>query len=179
MDATGPEKKAAQSKPKKKRAPKKPKNKGGRKHRTVKKLGGSRKRPVYTSDVKWRAVVVENLANGTTIAGACKAANIARSTYYKQFDEDAEFARACNKAMKCRLSIVVDSLFVSSRKGDTAAGKFLAKNWSKGEYKDKHEIDTTIKGPPTKVNFVLEPPKDYSAAIPPKTKEEAQKDKPA
>lgn len=161
--------------PKSKRKPAVKKRKRGRQTREVVRRGRKRKPPAYTSDVKWRIVVVQNLANGTTIAAACNAASIQRSTYYANYNDNKQFAAACDDAMKCRLSIVVDSLFISSRKGDTAAGKFLTKNWSKGEYKDQHDVTAKVTGPST-IIFQLESPKDYGGFEGPK---KDSKDKPA
>lgn len=88
------------------------------------------------------------------ISEACKAAGIARRTFYLWKDEDAEFAEKADEITEATIDAVEGYLMKEMKAGNPACIIFFLKTRAKHRgYVEKSEVENTIKG--VKGKYVL------------------------
>jgi hypothetical protein len=84
-----------------------------------------------------RTAILKALAQGKSISAACRAARIARSSYYLWHDEDPEFAKDVADAIEDGTDKLEDSSYRQALQGNTALMVLLLKARRRAVYGDK------------------------------------------
>lgn len=95
-----------------------------------------------------KGLVLKTLeANTGNVAKACRAANIARSTFYKWLDEDPKFQEAYKETKESLIDFAESQLHANIKAKKEASIFFFLKTQAKDRgYIEKQEIDHTTKG---------------------------------
>lgn len=81
--------------------------------------------------------LVKSFTKGATIARACKAADIAQSTYFYWLHKDPKFAEMVNRAVESRITYVEDALYKNCITGSVTAQKYFLNNRKSHKWRDE------------------------------------------
>lgn len=85
--------------------------------------------------------LIENLANGLTIAEACRRSGVrSRDTFYSWLVKDKEFAERLEIAKRSRIEIVEDALFKKAKEGHPTAMIFFLTNRDPKRWQDRRSL---------------------------------------
>lgn len=82
----------------------------------------------YVFDDKAKEQFIELLWSGNSITSAAEALNVGRRTIYRHRHDDPKFDEAVVKAMRGRIEIVEDALYMSALQGNVTAQIFYLVN---------------------------------------------------
>ncbi len=101
-----------------------------------------------------KAVLEKLIESQGNVSEACKAAGIARSTFYLWKSEDEQFAQEVDEIIEATIDAVEGYLMKEMKAGNPACIIFFLKTRAKHRgYIEKSEIENTIKG--VKGKYVL------------------------
>ncbi len=101
-----------------------------------------------------KAVLEKLIESHGNVSEACKAAGIARSTFYLWKSEDEQFAQEVDEIIEATIDAVEGYLMKEMKAGNPACIIFFLKTRAKHRgYIEKSEVENTIKG--VKGKYVL------------------------
>lgn len=92
----------------------------------------------------WRVKFIDALREKPIISVACKAANVSRSTAYRQREAAPEFAVEWDRALKVGLSALEDEAFSRAFSGSDTLVIFLLKCHAPDKYRDRQEHNINV-----------------------------------
>lgn len=94
-----------------------------------------------SNSIKKKAFLAKMESTLGNITASCKAANIARSTYYEWMEKDPKFAAAVNELAEANIDFAESCLKQQIKDGNTTATIFYLKTKGKSRgYIETHEI---------------------------------------
>ena len=94
-----------------------------------------------SNSIKKKAFLAKMESTLGNITASCKAANIARSTYYEWMEKDPKFAAAVNELAEANIDFAESCLKQQIKDGNTTATIFYLKTKGKARgYIETHEI---------------------------------------
>lgn len=94
-----------------------------------------------SNSIKKKAFLAKMESTLGNITASCKAANIARSTYYEWMEKDPKFAAAVNELAEANIDFAESCLKQQIKDGNTTATIFYLKTKGKARgYIESHEI---------------------------------------
>src|SRR5690349_22211433 len=84
-----------------------------------------------------RKAILAALSAGKSVSAACRAARIARSSYYLWIDEDAAFAAAVHDAIEAGTDKLEDSAVRQALQGNTTLMVLMLKSRRRETYGDR------------------------------------------
>lgn len=99
------------------------------------------KRGTYRANDKVKSAVILSLQDGATVAAACKAVHINRSTFYDWCKDDAEFGKQVGEAQESRIQHVEDALYRNAIGGLFIAQMFFLCNRASDKWKNVQKIE--------------------------------------
>lgn len=87
--------------------------------------------------------IIESLTRGASIAEACTAAGVSRISFFHWRKDDPELSLRVEEAIKSRIEIVEDVVYMEAKKGNLAAAFKWLEN--KGDWKNKIDLSGKIK----------------------------------
>lgn len=94
-----------------------------------------------SNSIKKKAFLAKMESTLGNITASCKAANIARSTYYEWMEKDPKFAAAVNELAESNIDFAESCLKQQIKDGNTTATIFYLKTKGKSRgYIETHEI---------------------------------------
>ena len=94
-----------------------------------------------SNSIKKKAFLAKMESTLGNITASCKAANIARSTYYEWMEKDPKFAAAVNELAEANIDFAESCLKQQLKDGNTTATIFYLKTKGKARgYIESHEI---------------------------------------
>jgi hypothetical protein len=94
-----------------------------------------------SNSIKKKAFLAKMETTLGNITASCKAANIARSTYYEWMEKDPKFAAAVNELAEANIDFAESCLKQQIKDGNTTATIFYLKTKGKARgYIESHEI---------------------------------------
>jgi len=102
---------------------------------------------MYKMDTNKKVALEKLTKSKGNVSEACKAAGIARSTFYLWKSEDSEFAQSVDEIMEATIDAVEGYLMDQMKSGNPACIIFFLKTRAKHRgYVEKSEVENTIKG---------------------------------
>lgn len=96
-----------------------------------------------SNSIKKKAFLAKMETTLGNITASCKAANIARSTYYEWMEKDPKFAAAVNELAEANIDFAESCLKQQIKDGNTTATIFYLKTKGKSRgYIETHEVET-------------------------------------
>ena len=94
-----------------------------------------------SNSIKKKAFLAKMESTLGNITASCKAANIARSTYYEWMEKDPKFAKAVNELAEANIDFAESCLKQQIKDGTTTATIFYLKTKGKSRgYIETHEV---------------------------------------
>ena len=101
-----------------------------------------------SNSIKKKAFLAKMESTLGNITASCKAANIARSTYYEWMEKDPKFAAAVNELAEANIDFAESCLKQQIKDGNTTATIFYLKTKGKSRgYIETHEVIGNTEAP--------------------------------
>lgn len=103
-----------------------------------------------------KAALIEAMQKSLgVVTSACKAVGVNRTTFYKYYNNDPDFARACDECSEIALDFAESQLHKQIQGGNPSSTIFYLKTKGKKRgYIEKQEIDHTSGGEPFAINII-------------------------